>query len=141
MQFQIPIAPVPKARPRTITKGGKTWTYTPGKTQETEDLIKRLIQKSTLKKLPDDVPLSMEVIFYKQKPKYYKKASRLDDLPIGRPDIDNYGKLLCDALNGVLFDDEQLTTTIFRKRWQEPDKEPCISVKIECDYKECAWLT
>ncbi len=132
LKFTIPMEPVAKGRARTITRGGKTWSYTPKKTQDAEDSIRAMVI-NTLNKpdgihaLPDNVPLRLEVIFYRTKSKWTKDNC---DMPISRPDLDNYGKLLCDALNGLLVKDEQIVTTLFGKRWQAPDKEGCIEVTI-----------
>ena len=39
-------------------------------------------------------------------------------MPYRKPDLDNFLKLLLDALNGLVFaDDAQITTMIVKKRW------------------------
>ena len=107
----VPGVPVPKARPR-FTKTGRT--YTPGKTKAYEDLIKGAGGAVMDGTQPLTGPLHAVITVYLPIPKSWpteKKlaAERLDVLPTGRPDIDNFVKAALDGLNGVAFvDDSQV---------------------------------
>ena len=53
-------------------------------------------------------------------------------MPSVKPDIDNYAKLVIDAMNGkVFYDDGQITTLIVKKRWSRNG-----SGFVVCDIRE-----
>ena len=85
----IHIQPIPKGRPRTVSKNGRTWTYTPPRTKEFEEKLKWLLKQGNPK--PYDCPLSLTVSFG------YKRDA----------DIDNFIKAFCDAANGILWNDDR----------------------------------
>jgi Holliday junction resolvase RusA-like endonuclease len=124
ISFILPMDPVAKGRPR-VTKGG--WTYTPEETKEAEALVRFYAEKvHELKGLKlKAVRLHLEFFVKRpQKPKWH--------LPVVRPDVDNYAKLVMDALNGYAWaDDSQVTTLICRKVYALA--EPHIKVSIEED--------
>lgn len=119
MSFTIPMSPVPKGRPRTCTKNGRTWTYTDKKTVEAEALMRSFAKG--LSQFPEGVPLSVEIWFYLAKPKSVKR-----EYPTVKPDLDNFTKTL-DAFNNILFKDEQIVDCNSHKRYGDPR----IEVKIE----------
>ena len=124
----IYVEPVAKARARTImTKGGKYHSYTPQKTAHTENLIRDRVME--LGKYFDvGVPIRLEATFYRVKPKSTPKRV---ELPVSRPDWDNYGKLLTDALEKFIYaNDSQITTAVIKKRFGSP---PRIMLKLEED--------
>lgn len=103
------VKPEPKARPRL----GRHGTYTPSKTKMAER------EMATLAKLqwgarPHLVsPLSVVITVSILKPASKKKSVLF---PCVRPDIDNYAKLVCDALNGIVWkDDGQICELLVRK--------------------------
>jgi len=114
MNFIIMGDPVAKGRPRL----GRFGTYTPTKTREAEDRIKSEIQFSADKvksKIYLEAAVSLEINFYVKIPKTKKRG-----YPVSRPDVDNYSKLIMDACNGILWnDDSQVITLIARKHYHE----------------------
>lgn len=127
VKITIYVEPEGKARPRTTVKGGKTWSYTPGKTVKTEALIRETVLKLD-KYFSEGVPLRVTAIFYREKP---KSASKKVLLPATRPDLDNYFKLLTDALEKFVYkNDSQITTAIICKRFGSP---PRIYLEIRED--------
>lgn len=126
----IYVEPTPKARARTIvTKGGKYHSYTPQKTAHAEALIREAVIGSGF--FDAGVPLRLEATFYRPKPKSTPKRV---ELPVTRPDWDNYGKLLTDALQKFIYEnDSQITTALIRKRFGSP---PRIVLIIEEDIEE-----
>lgn len=103
LSFTIPGKPVSKARARTVSKGGRVWSFTPSKTVKHENLIKLAAlharQEAKLSVLAGS--FSLEVICYGAHP---------------RSDWDNLGKAVSDALNGVIWhDDSQVDHAMVRK--------------------------
>lgn len=74
---------------------------------------------------PLDGPLVLEATWYRPKPQSWRKS---DNLPHKKPDLDNYVKLLNDALNGIVFvDDARIVTALLRKRF---DAQERVEVRV-----------
>lgn len=127
IKVTLPLDPVAKARARIAFTNGKVRSYTPTKTQEAESLIVAYLEEYREKcfdyrleeyqgkYLKRPIPIKLTVVFYRVKSKWLKKW---EALPFRRPDLDNMGKLICDAINGLLVaDDAQITTLNLKKRW------------------------
>ena len=69
------------------------------------------------------LPLHIELIFYIKHPKC---SSKKEELVMGtpcatRPDLDNYIKLILDcASNGVLYNDDNIITSLLAKKIYDP---------------------
>lgn len=110
--FMVPGEPVPKARPRVV-RGG---TYTPPRTVEAEERVRQYIKVAYphLRPAGCDYAVSLEFQFG----------------GVGRGDWDNYAKLICDALNGVVWqDDHQIRRADVQLR--RNFDTPCTIVTIE----------
>jgi len=132
MKFTIMVEPVGKGRARTVRRGGKVITFTPQKTRDTEYDIRRLVMdmliNNKLRPFAPKVPLRIVATFYRLRPKGSPKRVLL---PVARPDWDNYGKLLTDALEKYLYEnDSQITTAVIKKRFGSP---PRIELEIKED--------
>ena len=139
IKFTVFGEPKAKGRPRffaaKVGPGKKPFvrTYTPKETVEAEQDVR----VQSLKTRPKTLILgsiSMTIDVYRKIPKSLSKTKIQDAedkklLPISRPDWDNYGKLVCDALNGVYYkDDSQITEAIVRKFYSSsPRLEVTIS--------------
>lgn len=99
--FSVPGQPVPKARPRVV-RGG---TYTPPRTAEAEQRIAQYLKVAYPHLKPATGRLKVALTFHVK--------------GVGG-DIDNYAKLVLDALNGRAWvDDKQidgLVVSVWRKR-------------------------
>lgn len=110
MRFTIPGAPQGKARPRTVFGG--TRTYTPEKTVNYEALVKLSYQQAAKGAYLDaGVPVRVRIDAYYDVPKSTSKRKLRDMLigllfPTKKPDWDNIGKIVCDALNGIAYKDD-----------------------------------
>ena len=124
--FTIPGPPVGKARPKVVrAKNGISMTYTPDKTVAYEELVRLRFQESL--KVRPFVPLQgalrIKIFAGYPIPKSTSKKRRAamlagTELPTKKPDWDNIGKIICDALNGVAYeDDKQVTESQMRKRY------------------------
>ena len=128
LEITIYVEPVGKGRPRTIRKGNKTITYTPPTTAHAESLIREQVMKLEAF-YTKECPLLLEATFFRAPPKHLPKRITL---PVTRPDWDNYGKLLTDALEKFVYvSDSQITTAIIKKRFGSP---PRIELSIKEDH-------
>mgnify|MGYP000867813781 FL=1 len=135
ISFEVPGEPVAKERPRTNMATGVV--YTPDKTKNYEETVKWCYQMAAHgARFPDDEPLSMLVVAYRPIPKSAnaKKKSLMRagaQRPITKPDWDNVGKIVSDALNGIAYrDDAQIVDARVVKRYSD---NPMVKVSV--------WLT
>ena len=121
MIITITLEPVAKGRPK-FTKTGHA--YTPQKTRDYEDAV-RLIARRCVKS-PMTGQISVAIDFYLAIPKSWSEAKKIrawnDEIyPTGKPDLDNLGKAILDACNGILYDDDkQIVSLTMRKYYGEP---------------------
>lgn len=103
--FEVPGKPCAKARPR-MTRNGRA--YTPEKTVNAETAIRLTAQAQGVTPLKG--PIEMRVVAVFPVAKSWTKSRReaaLKGAPhVSRPDADNIGKLVGDALNGIAYDDD-----------------------------------
>jgi len=110
IEFTVPGEPFGKQRPRHSRVSGTT--YTPKETKLHEQLIQWAYRKAGGHKFPEDSEIRITIIAVMGIPKSTPKYRRADMLsgkicPTKKPDWDNIGKLVCDALNGVAYDDDK----------------------------------
>jgi Holliday junction resolvase RusA-like endonuclease len=126
--FTVPGTPIGKARPR-ITKHG---AYTPEKTVIAEDTIRRAYNSSIL--FGADIPLRLCVDAFFPIPQSKSERVKGEMLkgfirPTKKPDWDNIGKLVSDALNQVAYyDDKQIVECTVRKFYSD---RPRLEIRIE----------
>lgn len=127
-RFVVYGEPQGKARPR-FTRGGRT--YTPKKTVEYENSIRRAFQAAGGKHT--EHPVSVAIVAEYKIPKAASKAKRGrmlsgEILPTKKPDTDNIAKAVCDALNGVAYEDDvQVCWLKVSKRYSD---DPKIEVTV-----------
>lgn len=100
VSFFVEMTPAPKERQRH-TKYGHT--YTPEKTRRAESVISveaRLAMNRAGMELLTG-PLALTLTIKLKRPKTVKRYS-----PCVKPDFDNYAKLVCDAMNGIVYVDD-----------------------------------
>ena len=122
IELEIPIAPVPKGRPR-MTRAGHA--YTPAKTREAEATIKEWLAFRLPRGWePYTCAITVELVCYMKKPKTNKM-----EYPIGRPDLDNLVKTITDASNGLVWrDDSQIVELHAHKDWT--DREARMFMRV-----------
>ena len=128
--FIIRTEPIAKARARTVVKFGRVMSFTPKKTTDAENAIREQIMNSNVS-YGKAVPLRVDLLFIISRP---HSVSKKRAYPITRPDIDNYIKLVLDACNHYLWqDDSQIVDLSARKVYVDGDslKEPLIQIHIE----------
>jgi len=100
--FTVVGDPVPKARARTVRKGGRTWSFTPKRVAAWEKVVK---EEALLNfNAPFNGPVAVSLAFFLKRP----KARRRDNFVETTPDIDNLEKAVLDGLNGVAYLDDKL---------------------------------
>lgn len=126
IHFTVPGSPVGKARPRVVrTKAGRSMSFTPDKTVAYEELVRLRFAESLQGQpfQPLEGALRIKIFAGYPVPKSTSKKRRAamlegTELPTKKPDWDNIGKIICDALNGVAYkDDAQITKSEFDKRY------------------------
>lgn len=101
VSFTVEGNPVPKARARTVRKGGRTWSFTPKKVAVWEKVVKEEASKHFPE--PFNGPVALSLAFFMKRPKSRKK----DNFVMTTPDLDNLEKAFLDGLNGVAYDDDK----------------------------------
>lgn len=99
--FTVEGDPVSKARPRTVRKGGRTWSYTPKKVKRWEDTVREEATKFFDE--PFNGPVGVSLAFYLKRP----KSRRKENFVITTPDMDNLEKAVLDGLNEVAYVDDK----------------------------------
>ena len=109
IKFTVKGDPFGKQRPR---HNGYT-TYTPAETKQHEQLIAWAYKEQCgAFRFPKDTYIDIRIIAYMKIPKRTSKDRRSKMLsgfirPTVKPDWDNIGKLVADALNGIAYDDDK----------------------------------
>lgn len=126
IHFTVPGPPVGKARPRVVrTKAGRSMSFTPDKIVAYEELVRLRFAESLQGQpfQPLEGALRIKIFAGYPVPKSTSKKHRAAmlagvELPTKKPDWDNIGKIICDALNGVAYkDDAQIVKSEFVKRY------------------------
>lgn len=118
----LDVKPTPKARPR-LKKFGSV--YTPKKTAIAERAVHILVMHYMIENRIHitDRPIALQITFCYKYRKGTKDADKL--LPMyfcKRPDIDNLAKLVMDAMNGLVYeDDAQVVKLRCEKVYHEKD--------------------
>lgn len=133
IEFTIPGDPAGKGRPK-FTRSGHA--YTPKETVNYETLVKLSFKQKYpgLKPVEKDVAMLVTIKAYYKIPasasKKRQQAMREGLIrPTKKPDWDNIGKIVCDALNGIAYyDDSQVVAVTVEKLYSDT---PRVEVEIE----------
>jgi len=136
IKFTIPGTPVAKARARSgRTKTGSTVHYTPKNTAYYENLAKMCAYDAMNKYDKLTGPVQVVITCYLPIPKSFSKKKREMAVnnkifPIIKPDVDNLAKSICDAMNGIVYDDDkQIVRAQITKLY---GIAPMAEVTVEC---------
>lgn len=137
MKFVINGEPIAQERARFTTRGGFARAYDPAKSRRAKaDILGqvKMAMRTQFDFKPLENAIELTLTFYRPMPKGKSKKWRENAkngvvLPTSRPDVDNYTKLVKDALNGYLWlDDSQVTDVIARKRYSDT---PRIEIEVQ----------
>ena len=138
INITIPGEPKPQSRPRSraVQKAGKwiAMTYQPkGPDMDYRTRIAQMAASEMVGRQLFDGPLAMWVLLAVTKPKSKPKYKRCPDV---KPDIDNYIKAICDALEGIVFrNDSQICQLIVKKLYAVFGAETQIYIKQMQEHK------
>ena len=137
---KVSTTPIAKPRPKfrivknKFSKGSTVMTYYPGDYMKEEESLSLALAE--LRKA-DEVflgPVAVDAICLFPLPKSLSKKEKGERMAIGwhtqKPDADNVGKFICDAMNQIRIwaDDCQVADLRIRKRWSE---EPGIFISVD----------
>lgn len=133
VQLTIPLRPRGKERPRWSKKTKRM--YTPASTTNYEDFIKLVYRQNYgTQMFPKNVPLDIRIRAYCPIPKSDTLTARAKKLtgairPTVKPDWDNIGKIVADALNKIAYhDDAQIVDSQTRKFYSD---NPRVEILIQ----------
>lgn len=132
--FTVYGEPQGKARARTVRSGGKVHSFTPQKTADYEELVRRAWLASGETGYFNKTPIAVKILAYFQIPKSVSKKKReemLDDFvrPTKKPDADNIAKIICDGLNGIAYgNDAQVVDLEVTKYWTDGDARVEVTI-------------
>ena len=115
IKLSIPGQPQGKGRAKVSTYRGYARAYTPEKTAAYENLVKLAFEGSGQDKLTGALKMTVKAVY--AIPKSFSRKKREAALkgelrPQTKPDIDNVVKVICDALNGLAYDDDRSITQL-----------------------------
>jgi Holliday junction resolvase RusA-like endonuclease len=117
--FTVPGDPVPQPRPRVSTRGGFARAYVPSK-HPVHDYRTQLAVAARLAGLtPTGEPLDVviDAVFERPKSHMLKSGVKATAPKLPRPDVDNVGKAVLDALQDVMGDDSLVARLVVEKSW------------------------
>jgi Holliday junction resolvase RusA-like endonuclease len=127
--FTIPGKPLGQQRPRFARVGKFVRAYDPDKSVSYKATLMQFAQAAGVK--PIEGPVTVTVDAYMPRPqRLCRKRDNPGVLPATcKPDADNIGKIVCDALTGVAYaDDAQVVELTVRKRYHAVGGVPCVTV-------------
>ena len=133
IRFTVPGQPQGKARPRVVSRGGYTHAYTPTKTAQYEACVREAYKLSIPPRKPPSGAVEVAIRAYYAVPKSWplekRKKALAGMIPVTvKPDCDNIIKIICDALNGLAWEDDKQII------WAQVSKaygaEPRVEVEI-----------
>jgi Holliday junction resolvase RusA-like endonuclease len=129
IKLVIPGPPCAKQRPRL----GKFGTYTPDKTVNYETLVRQLyIIEHHGKQLEGALQMTVKAYFEIPKSTSARKSADMQNRvirPTKKPDWDNVGKIISDALNGLAYHDDSQIVSATVDKWYST--EPRVEVEIQ----------
>jgi Holliday junction resolvase RusA-like endonuclease len=120
---QLPGEPRGKGRPRAFVFRGQVRMHTDAKTKAYEDLLRGAARNAMGGRSPISGPIDLTIEAHfsipESWPKYRRRAALQGIEPhITRPDADNVVKIGMDALNGIVWcDDNQVVRVIASKHY------------------------
>lgn len=118
--FHVPGQMGGKGRARTGNGGHH---YTPAKTRSQEAVIRHYASTAMRGMARLEGPLRLLIRVHRHPPKSWSKKRKAAAIWItGKPDWDNLGKLVSDAMNGIVYaDDSQIADARVTRRYIRPE--------------------
>lgn len=145
MTFTIPGEPCGKGRPRVVNVHGRSMSYTPEKTATYENLVRLEFQQAAGPTivLMSAAEVRMTINCYYGLAKSDSKKRRMakltgEERPTKKPDCDNMGKAIADALNGLAYRDDSQIVSMTVEKWYS--ETPHVDVTIQYRAGADAWI-
>lgn len=134
MKLIIEGLPVPQLRPRAVRMGQGIRMYDPKKVKDYKNYVGFEAKRQWGNNPILEKALSMHLIVYRQIPKSTSKKKRElkvsgEIRPIVKPDIDNYGKGILDALNNIVYKDDSQIVDLYEQKFYSDN--PRIEIVIK----------
>ena len=132
-KFTIPIEAQSKQRARTFIRNGKSCTFTPKKTVNFENFVKMYVNSQPHKYYDSELLfMSIKIFLPLPKAKYRKRNPVDEQFCKGRRDLDNMVKSIKDALQGVLYKNDNQICEMYLAKYYAAQGEPGrIEIEIE----------
>lgn len=130
-RFTVPGVPRGQGRPRFARIGSFVRTYDPAQSRSYKATVAQFAQAAGVR--PIDGPVALHVDAFMPRPqRLCRKRDSPASLPATcRPDWDNVGKIVADALIGVAYaDDAQIAEGRVRKLYHEVGGMPRVEVAV-----------
>lgn len=129
----IPGKPVAQGRVRFARRGKFTTAYDPQESANYKNWVKVILLDNDVKMFPKDIPLHLGLVVHVQRPASISKKKRPQ--PVTKPDLDNYIKILSDACNGFIFEDQQIVSIHARKAYVADKEKQGVLLTVK-EFKE-----
>lgn len=140
MRFEFDIAPVEQARPRATRMGKGIRLYDPKKVTIFKRQLGMLAKQQMLDRglEPYDGPLEVCMEFYRPVQTSVSKKERARRLsgvhrPTVKPDLDNYIKSTSDALNGIIWADDNCIVGLVAEKYYTDKPHLVVEIKEEVE--------
>lgn len=121
INLNLNITPRPKGRPRFSKMGDFVRAYTDSKTRSYEAELRKLIRQQYEGDVLEGKAYYLKIIFNLKRPKSVSEKKRFH--PIVKPDIDNLVKSVMDAMNGIIYKDDNLICELSASKKYIPSSE------------------
>jgi len=117
--LSIPGDPVPQPRPRVSTAGGFARAYVPKShpIHAYRQAIALAASVAGLREQSRPVSVIIDAVFARPKSHLTKSGVKATAPTLPRPDVDNLGKAVLDALQEVMGDDTYVARLVVEKSW------------------------
>ncbi len=140
MRFEFDIEPVEQARPRATRMGKGIRLYDPKKVTVFKRQLGMLAKQQMLDRglEPYDGPLEIRMEFYRPVQTSLstkERARRLSGVhrPTVKPDLDNYIKSASDALNGIIWEDDNLIVSLQAEKFYSERPHLVVEIRGEVE--------
>ncbi len=128
IDFTVYGNPVPQGRARATTINGHMRLYDPAKSRDWKQVVQFHASMAVSEPYAPSVALEVQLTFYLPRP---KSLPRKVTEHVKRPDLDNLGKSVMDALNKVAYhDDSQIVDVHKKKVYTQENIKPGVRIQI-----------
>ena len=134
ISFFVSGEPQPFPKKASNRKTGMIYTHDPsghkrGWMQAIAATARESLHEHGLEPFGENDPIYIKMVFYRTKPKSWPKKHLL---PHKKPDLDNFGYAVSNALNGVCYwDDSRIVAQVMSKEWADEVNPSGVDITIK----------